>query len=92
MSEPLDLTVVGGQSASPLCGSPLGSRRAVLLISGDEPRGLILRKDFAEQHDLFLGAAGAGGTLHAPSAGALLDDVSERLAVPEVSLAFGGTP
>ena len=69
MSQPLDLTVVGGQSALPLYGSPLGSRRALLLISEDEPRGLILQKDSAEQHDLFLATAGAGATLHFLSAG-----------------------
>jgi hypothetical protein len=36
-----------------------------------EPRVLILRKDFAERYDLFLVAAGAGGTLRVPSAGGL---------------------
>jgi len=92
MSEPLDLTVVGEQSASPLYGPPLGSRRAVFLISGEEPRGLILPKDSAEQHDLFLAATGAGGTLHVPSAEGPPDDGSKRLDVPEVSLAFAGSP
>src|SRR5450432_3006679 len=92
MSGPLDLTVVGGQSAPPPCGSHLGSRHAVFSISGDEPRGLILRTDCAGQHDLFLAAAGAGGTLHVPSAVGPLDDVSERLNVPEGSLAFAGSP
>src|ERR1700691_324761 len=78
MSEPLDLTVVGGQSAPPPCRSPLGSYRAVFAISGGEPHGLVLQRGSAEQHGLYLAAADVGGTLRAPSAGVLLGDDSER--------------
>src|ERR1700690_2406771 len=92
MSEPLDLTVVGRQSAPPLCGSPLDSRRAVFLISGGEPRGLVHWRGYAERRDLFLADAGAGGTLHVPSAVGHLDDVSECLDVPKWFLALDGPP